>query len=192
VRRFVEKPDRARAEAFVAGGRHLWNAGMFFFRAQDMMAAIRAHLPALAAGLDELDGAHARGEEAAALARVFPSLPAVSIDHGVMEHLDRIAVVPGDFGWSDIGGWHAAWELADKDADGNAAPAHAALVDARGNLVVDRRTSGAKERVIALCGVHDLVVVETDDALLILPRDRAQDVRAIVELLRERGERSMT
>ncbi|MCC6551640.1 MAG: mannose-1-phosphate guanylyltransferase, partial [Polyangiaceae bacterium] len=95
VRRFVEKPDRERAEAFVASGRYLWNAGMFFFRAGDMLAAIRAHLPALADGLEELDRAAARGAEAEALARVFPALPAVSIDHGVMEHVTRLGAEGG-------------------------------------------------------------------------------------------------
>jgi mannose-1-phosphate guanylyltransferase len=189
VRRFVEKPDRARAEAFVAGGRHLWNAGMFFFRARDMVAAIRAHLPALADGLEAIVGAEAEGE---ALARIFPELPAVSIDHGVMERLDRLAVIPGDFGWSDLGSWQSAWELADKDDRGNAAPAGTILVDARDNLVVDLRAKTGQKRVVALVGVEDLVVVETDDALLVVPRSRAQDVKTVVEQLKARGDGELT
>lgn len=193
VVRFVEKPDRARAEAFLAGGRHLWNGGMFIFRARDMLAAVRAHLPALADGLDELDRAAARGDEASALARVFPTLPAVSIDTGVMEKLAEIAVVPGDFGWSDVGSWQSAWELADKDAAGNHAPEGAVLVDARNNHVVDLRSDAAsKKRVVALVGVEDLVVVETDDALLVVPRSRAQDVKLAVEQLKTRGDAERT
>ncbi len=139
VRRFVEKPDRARAEAFVSGGRHLWNAGMFFFRAGDMMDALRAHQPELAAGVTAIAAAGAPGSEAerAALDRIFPTLPAVSIDHGVMEHLGTLAVIPGDFGWSDLGSWQSAWELAPKDDLGNASPAGTVFVDSHRNQVVD-------------------------------------------------------
>ncbi|KYF71158.1 mannose-1-phosphate guanylyltransferase [Sorangium cellulosum] len=192
VLRFVEKPSRERAAEFVASGRFLWNAGMFIFRAGDMRAAIRAHLPALAEGLDEIDSAAALGGEAEAEAvrRVFPRLPAVSIDHGVMEHVAGLAVVPGDFGWSDLGSWQSAWELAEKDERGNSAPAGSVLVDAQGNHLVDLRArSGADDsRVIALVGVEGLVVVETDDALLIVPRDRAQDVKHVVDALKARGQ----
>lgn len=192
VLRFVEKPSRERAEEFLATGRFLWNAGMFIFRAGDMRAAIRAHLPALAEGLDEIDRAAALGAaaEAEAIERVFPRLPAVSIDHGVMEHVGRLAVVPGDFGWSDLGSWQSAWELAEKDERGNSAPAGSVLVDARDNYVVDLRArdGGAGDgRVLALVGVEGLVVVETDDALLIVPRDRAQDVKHVVDALKARG-----
>lgn len=188
VIRFVEKPDRERAAGFVASGRYLWNAGMFFFRARDMLAAVRAHLPALAEGLAELDDAAARGGEAEVLDHVFPGLPSVSIDHGVMEHVGSLAVVPGDFGWSDVGSWRSAWELAGKDDDGNSAPGGAVLIDARSNLVVDLRQQAAGKRVIALVGVEDLVVVETDDALLVVPRERAQDVKHVVDALKGRGE----
>jgi len=187
VERFVEKPGRELAEEYVGGGRHVWNAGMFFFRASAMLAAIDAHLPALATGLRALDAAAARGEEAAALADVFPTLPAISIDHGVMEKARDLAVVKGDFGWNDVGSWESAWELAPKDAHGNALPSGAIAVDAHGNLVRDM-TAGSARKVIALVGVDDLVVVETDDALLVMPRGRAQDVRAVVDALKARGD----
>ncbi|MDI3284990.1 mannose-1-phosphate guanylyltransferase [Polyangium sp. 15x6] len=188
AKRFVEKPDAARAESFVAGGKHLWNAGMFFFRVCDMVEAIRAHMPALAEGLDAIDRAAEEGEEQAALERIFPTLPSISIDHGVMDHVDHFAVVPGDFGWSDVGSFQTAFDLAEKDAQQNAAPPSALFVDARRNLVLDLRT-GAEEgkRVIALVGVDDLVVVETDDALLVVPRARAQDVKEVVAALKARG-----
>ena len=163
VARFVEKPDRARAEAYVAGGRHLWNAGMFFFRAGDMMRAIETCLPELAAGLRTIDEAAARGDEARVLAEIFPKLPSISIDHGVMEKAERLAVVPGSFGWNDLGSWESAWELAPKDAEGNALPDGSVAVEARGNLVRDLRAgAGESKRVYALVGVSDLVIVETD------------------------------
>jgi mannose-1-phosphate guanylyltransferase len=183
VVRFVEKPDRARAEEFLRSGRFLWNSGMFFFRADAVLAGLRAHLPELAAGLRELDVAAAAGREREAVERIYPTLPSVSIDVGLMEKANDVAVVHGDFGWSDVGSWTTAWELAPKDGAGNAVPDDAVVIDARGNLA--RARPG---KVVALVGVTDLVVVDTDDALLVLPRDRAQDVRRVVEALRERGE----
>ncbi len=187
VARFVEKPDRERAARFVAGGKHLWNAGMFFFRASAMRAAITKHLPALGAGLDRLDAAAARGEEAKALAEVFPALPSISIDHGVLENAEKLAVVPGSFGWNDIGSWEVAWELAPRDPAGNVTPDGTVAVDASNNLVRDLTSTPGKRR-FALVGVNDLVIVETDDAVLVIPRERAQDVRAVVDALQKRGE----
>jgi mannose-1-phosphate guanylyltransferase len=185
--RFVEKPNRESAEAFVAGGRHLWNAGMFFYRAAAMRDAIAKHLPSLSAGLDRIDAASAAGDEARVLAEVFPTLPSISIDHGVMERVDRIAVVPGSFGWNDVGNWEVTWEMAVRDSHGNALPEGTVAIDATNNLVKDLTQKAAGKRW-ALVGVHDLVIVETDDAVLVVPRARAQDVRAVVDLLDKRGE----
>jgi len=193
VARFVEKPTRARAEEYVAGKKHLWNAGMFFFRASAMRKAIDAHMPALAAGLERLDAAAKEGKEAAALIDVFPTLPSISIDHGVMEKSTDLAVAHGDFGWNDVGSWESAWELATKDAEGNALPPGTIAVDAHRNLVRDLTSgdsNGKKgKKVYALVGVSDLVLVETDDAFLVIPRERAQDVRSVVEALRTRGDK---
>jgi mannose-1-phosphate guanylyltransferase len=191
VRRFVEKPNRAHAAAFVESGRYLWNAGMFFFRAKDLVAAVRAHLPALGAMLDRLDEAARLGDEGAALDAAFAAAPNVSLDVGVMEKLDRIAVVPGDFGWSDVGSWQAAWDLAPRDDNGNAAPASAILIDARDNLVIDLRSTPT-DRTSALIGVRGMVLVLTDDAVLLLPRERAQEVRTVVEALRKAGRNLLT
>ncbi len=187
VTRFVEKPNHERAVEFLRGGKHLWNAGMFFFEARAMMRAIQTHMPDLYRGLMAIEEGAAKGAEAEVLAKVFPTLPSISIDNGVMEKATGLAVVKGDFGWNDVGSWESAWELAAKDGNGNALPAGAIAVDARGNYVCDRTTSGAK-RVFALVGVEDLVVVETDDAVLVIPRARAQDVRAVVDELKKRGD----
>jgi mannose-1-phosphate guanylyltransferase len=199
VARFVEKPDLPRAEGFLAGGRHLWNGGMFFFQASRLEAEVRAHLPALGAGLDRIDqaaaddasrGTLAAGAEASALAVEFPLLPSISIDHGIMEKAADLAVVRGNFGWSDVGSWQTAYELSSHDAAGNAAPEDAVLIDATGNLVRDLRSGAPADRarrVLALVGVSDLVVIETDDALLVMPRARAQDAKLVVEALSRRG-----
>lgn len=185
VARFVEKPDRARAEQYLASGRHYWNSGMFFFRADVMAAAVRRFLPELGRALDEL-AALPGAERGAATAQAFGSFPSVSIDYAVMEKAEDLAVVPASFGWSDLGSWQSAWELADKDELANAAPADAVLADARGNLVRDLRTDG-RRRVIALVGVEGLCVIETDDALLVISREQAQDVRKVVDALTARG-----
>jgi mannose-1-phosphate guanylyltransferase len=189
VARFVEKPDAKRAEAFVAGGRHLWNGGMFIFRAADMSAAIRAHLPALADGLAAFDAAAKEGREKDAVAARFCELPSISIDVGVMEKVEGLRVIPVDMGWSDVGSWEAAWELAPRDEAENAVRANAILIDARGNYVLDLRTRavGERERVISLVGVSEMVVVATDDALLVVPRARAQEVKKVVDALRATG-----
>jgi mannose-1-phosphate guanylyltransferase len=187
VSRFVEKPDRERAEQFAVSGRHLWNGGMFFFKASVMRDAIAEHLPALAEGLEAIDAAAARGEEASVLAEIFPTLPSISIDHGVMEKAKRVAVVPGDFGWNDVGSWQTTWEMSTRDGVGNSIPEGSVVVDAANNLVRDL-TSGPSRKRWALVGVNDLVIVETDDAVLVVPRARAQDVRAVVDALTKAGE----
>jgi mannose-1-phosphate guanylyltransferase len=178
VKRFVEKPDRARAESFVAAGpsRYLWNAGMFFFRVRDMASLLERHLPGVAAGVARM------GQDPNAIREVFPTLESISIDHGVMEKAEGLAVVPGDFGWNDVGSWQSAWELADRDANGNAVGPGDLVVEAKNNLV---RSLGSMKKAIALVGVNDLVVVETDDAILVIPRDRAQDVRLVVDALKQ-------
>ncbi len=189
VERFVEKPDRTRAEQFMRSGRHFWNSGMFFFRARAMLSAIERHLPELHRGLAALDRAAAEGTDAEPdeTLRFFESAPAVSIDHGVMEKEASLNVVPASFGWSDLGSWHSAWELAQRDQHDNALDSNCLALESSGNLVRDLRTDAGR-RVIAAVGVEGLCVVATDDALLIIPRERAQDVRLVVDALRERGE----
>ena len=191
VARFVEKPNRERAESFLAAGagRYLWNAGMFFFRVRDMTALVSRHLPDLAAGIAKIDAASAGEPEPervrAVVRQVFPTLPSISIDHGVMEKAESLAVVPGDFGWNDVGSWESAWELAPRDDRGNALGPGDVAIDARNNLI--RSLGSHRAKTIALVGVDNLVVVQTEDAILVIPRDRAQDVRLVVENLKTAG-----
>jgi mannose-1-phosphate guanylyltransferase len=185
VRRFVEKPDLERAEQFLASRNYLWNGGMFFFRVDEMSQLLDRHLPELARGLERIDRAAALGDEPAEIENVFPTLPSISIDHGVMEKAERVAVIEGSFGWSDVGSWQSSWELAAKDGNGNAAPDDAVLVDSRGNLICDLRTGGP-HGAIALVGIEDLAVVITDDALLVIPRKRSQDVKKALDALKSR------
>lgn len=186
ARRFVEKPNRQRAEQFLAAGNFLWNSGMFFFRADVIRDAVRRHLPGLGEAIDAFDEAAKGGDEAKVVAERYADLPAVSIDHGVMEKAERVAVVPGDFGWSDLGSWTTAWELAERDAADNALPPEAVAVETSGCYA--RAPEG---KLVALVGVRDLVIVDTEDALLVVPRARAQDVRAVVDALEKRGDRRL-
>ncbi len=173
---FVEKPDLKTARRFVKSPKYLWNSGQFFFTASAVLDEIATHLPALASGLAEL------ADPGADLPAIFAQLPSISIDHGVMENAAGVRVIPADFGWSDVGSWTTAWELGEKDTDRNATSgADAVLEDASGNYV--RAPAG---KIVALIGVKDLVVVDTGDALLVVPRDRAQDVRLAVNALAQR------
>lgn len=183
VARFVEKPDLTRAEAYLAGKKHLWNGGQFFFRADAILQAIAHHLPDLAAGLDAIDRAAADGKEADEVRARYGTLPSISIDHGVMERATGVRCVPGSFGWSDVGSWTTAWELGTRDADDNVVDeAIGVLIESRGSYV--RAPAG---KVVALVGIEDLIVVDTPDALLVMPRSRAQDVRAVVAALEQKA-----
>jgi mannose-1-phosphate guanylyltransferase len=181
VARFHEKPDRAAAERYLAAG-YLWNGGMFFFRADRILAEIRRHLPLLADGLDDILAAHRAGGAGETIARIYPRLPAISLDYGVMEKTSGIVAVPGDFGWSDVGSWAALADLRAADGAGNVVEGRAVLVDAGDNLV-----SADPGALVALVGVSGLVVVRAGDAVLVVPRERAQDVREVVKRLEEMG-----
>jgi mannose-1-phosphate guanylyltransferase len=192
VRRFVEKPDRAKAQEYMLQGNYLWNSGMFFFRADVVQAAIERHMPDLHAGLSQIDAAFDKGpaEYAQTLSRVFPTLPSTSIDYGIIEKEPQLNVVRGGFGWSDLGSWPSIWELSPQDADGNAVTNSTLLVDSHRNLVQSISTNG-KQRLVALVGIDDVCVIETDDTLLIMPRERAQDVRAVVDQLKQLGRKDL-
>lgn len=173
VRRFVEKPDRATAERFLAAGNYLWNAGIFVFRPDILAAAVARCLPALAEGLEQI---RVNPEQ---LDQIWATLPATSIDHGVMEKLDDIAVVPFDGGWSDLGSWDAVHELEPQDGSGNAIVGRGlALAGTTGSLLF-----AADGITVTAIGIEDLVVVATRDAVLVVPRTRCQDVRAAVAAL---------
>jgi mannose-1-phosphate guanylyltransferase len=184
VARFVEKPDLASAERYVASGQYLWNGGMFFLAARRLLAEIERHLPALAAGLAEIAAALRQGPAAAAeaTARVYPTLPSISIDHGVMEKAAGLVTVPGDFGWNDVGAFSALADVLPPDQNGNFVRGLAVTHDAQGNVVVSDDAT-----LVALVGVSDLVVVRAGDAVLVMPRERAQDVKEIVKALEARG-----
>lgn len=183
VERFVEKPDRETAEAYVAHGGYSWNSGMFLFRAARYLEELERHAPAIAAAAREAyAGARADLDFIRIDAEAFAASPNDSIDYAVMEKTDRAAVVPVSCGWSDIGSWSALWSVAERDADDNRIDGDVIALDSRGNLV-----RAAERRMIATLGVEDLVIVDTPDATLVARKERVQDVKLLVEQLKAAG-----
>ncbi|TSE30769.1 Alginate biosynthesis protein AlgA [Tepidimonas thermarum] len=186
VRRFVEKPDAATAASYLASGGYCWNAGMFCFQAGVMLSALqtaspevwaaasrcwehtRAHLPP-GPGMVELDAAS------------FADMPDISIDYAVMEKAPQVAVLPCDLGWSDIGSWNALCQLVPPDDHGNRHIGDAVLVDSRDTFIQ------SEHHLVAAVGVHDLIIVDTADAVLVAHKDKTQDVRKVVQRLKQSG-----
>lgn len=182
VARFTEKPDAATAARLAADGRHVWNSGMFVATAATLLEEFARHAPEMLAAARAALAAATRDLDFIRLdAPAFRAAPALSIDYAVMERTDRAAVLPCDIGWSDVGSWDALWAIAAKDAANNALEGPVTAVDSRGCLV---RSEGIRTAVL---GMTDAVVVTTDDAVLVMPRARAQDVKKVVEALRAAG-----
>jgi mannose-1-phosphate guanylyltransferase len=182
VARFVEKPDMVTAARYLAEGGYLWNSGIFVFRADVILEEIGRAMPVLREQLDTIGHDLGTPRYARTLKRVFPSCPAISIDYGVMEKSQRIAVIPADFGWSDVGSFAALSEVRGTDAEGNVTEGDALVLGGRNDVVL---ASG--KRPVAVIGLDDVIVVDAGDAVLVCRRDRAQDVRKAVDELVRRG-----
>ena len=183
VAAFVEKPDRRTAEGYVSSGEYLWNSGMFFLTAARMLAESQRLMPDLGALLADAAAAPTAAEAEALVRARYAGVPAISIDHGIMEKVGGLRVVPAAFGWNDVGSWAAVSTIRPLDARGNVVLGEATLIDGDGSVVV------ADEQApwVGVLGVRDLVVVATRDAVLVIPKDRAQDVRQIVEAAKRAG-----
>ncbi len=181
VRSIREKPPLEQAREFLRQGSFSWNSGMFVWKASMILGAIERFLPELHAGLMQIREALGTEREEEIVGEVYSTQKAVSIDYGVMEKAGNVLVVPGDFGWSDLGSWDALWEVSGKDENGNAVRGSFIGIDAGNSLV------HSPGKLVALVGVRDLLVVETDDALLICRRGRSQDVRKVVAALEKDG-----
>jgi len=182
VPRFVEKPDATRAAELVASGRYLWNAGMFLFTARALLDGLRRHAPALLAQAERCHATRTQDGEMLRYAEdAFRALPDISLDYALMEKADKVAAVRAGFDWNDIGSWRALVAQVPPDADGNRAQGEAVFVDSRDCYVQ------SADRVVAAVGVHDLLVVDTPDALLIATPAAAQQVREVVARLKSSG-----
>ena len=176
--KFVEKPDLATAQKYVDSGRYLWNSGMFLFSAKTFLKELAAHAPAIHAACERAVKEAIADADFLRLGAAFAACPADSVDYAVMEKTPRAAVVPLAAGWSDVGSWPALHDVLDKDAEGNTTSGDVLLESCRGSYAV------AKSRLVALVGVTDVVVVETSDSVLVMARERAQDVKRIVDALK--------
>mgnify|MGYP000327156207 CR=1 FL=1 len=177
--RFVEKPDLATATAYVASGRFLWNASMFVWRARTLLDEMARLQPDLYAGVQRIAAAWDTADQERETAEVWAGLVESTIDHGIMEHAARVAVVPAELGWSDVGDWHGLGELIAQDDLGNSVRGDLVQVDTSRSVVWSET-----DRVVALVGVDNTVVVDTPDALLVVNRARAQDVKQVVAQLK--------
>ncbi len=187
VDEFKEKPDLETARSYVDSGKYLWNASMFVWKASTLLDEMKQLLPDLYETLMTLAECWDRPDRDAMLQDYWPQLRDVTIDHGIMEHADQVAVVPGSFGWTDLGDWHSLAELMSAiDGENVVVSGEHIPLDTRASLVF------GGNRPVATLGVDNLVIVDTEDVILVCHRSRAQDVRRIVQLLKERNDRSLT
>ena len=179
AKKFTEKPDLATAQAFMESGRYYWNSGMFIWKVSTILQEFKKLMSQFYAQLMEIDTALGTVEERAVLERVWPKVENETIDYGIMERADDVAVIPVDLGWSDVGDWTALAGLLPADAEGNAVVGQHIGLNTKGCLIHGSR------RLVTTIGLEDMIVVDTEDALLICPRDRAQEVRDLVRKLKE-------
>jgi mannose-1-phosphate guanylyltransferase/mannose-6-phosphate isomerase len=174
VKRFVEKPDQVHAEAYLAAGGYYWNGGMFVFRADVFLSMLKQAQPAVHAALPALAEA-----PSPAPAELYQSLPEISIDYGLLERAERVAVVPVSMGWSDLGSWEAIYESRGKDACGNVTHGKVITLESENNLL------WTEHGLLATLGVQNLAVVQTRDATLVCPRDRVADLKGLVARVKQ-------
>lgn len=179
-REFTEKPDTQTAASFIRTGEYSWNAGMFIWRADRALREFEKYQSELYSCMMALQPSIDTPDFGAKLVEVWEQIPSVQIDTGVMEQTDRIAVIPIDIGWSDVGSWDALFDVLDLDTDGNGFKG-----SSPNRLVIDtKNTLVYSDKLTVTIGVEDLVIVDTQDVLMICRRDRAQDVKKVVDMLR--------
>jgi mannose-1-phosphate guanylyltransferase/mannose-6-phosphate isomerase len=179
VARFVEKPDLPTANRYWKSGNYFWNSGIFVWKAATILEELALQQPKLSKILKNLGRQIGTSEFSASLRKAYAKIPSLSIDHAVMEHSARSVVVPVDFGWSDVGSWSSLEEVAPLDKDGNVRNGNIIDIGSRQSVLF------ADRRLVATIGLDNMVVVDTPDATLVCPKDRAQDVKAIVSLLKQ-------
>ena len=189
VRAFKEKPDETTAKAYVDSGDYLWNSGMFFWRIETLLAAFDSLVPELGKETRRILTAPEDGFEAT-MKDAFGRMPVDSIDYAVMEKADNVCAVPSQFGWDDLGSWTALDATHDADGDGNIVVGKCVALDTTNCIIHNTEApeaSGGRMPLVATLGLDNLVIVNTGDAILVCPRDRAQDVKKVLERMREQG-----
>jgi len=180
VRAFTEKPDTPTAEKFVASGEYFWNSGMFVWKASTVLSEVEAHLPEMFEELSKISEELYTEYHNPAIKDFYYASESISIDYGIMERSESVFVVPGEFGWNDVGSWSAVFDLADKDKLGNAVQSvNATFAASENNLIVSN-----SEKMISVVGLNNVAVVETDSAILVCNLETAQGVKQIVDQLK--------
>ena len=185
AKRFVEKPDSETARQMYDSGQYSWNSGMFIWQVKQILAEFRRQMPDFYEKLRRVDQTVGSDNHEETLNQVWPTIAKETIDYGVMEGAGQVAVIPVDIGWSDVGSWASVYEVLSADEDGNRVIGQHVGLDTKDTLVVGNK------RLIATIGLEGLVIIDTDDALLVCTREREQDVRAMVDLLEEVGEENL-
>ena len=181
--RFIEKPDRATAEQLIAAGGHYWNGGIFLFTAGAYLEALDRHAPDILAGARAAyDAGHRDGTVHRPDAAAFARTPSISIDYAVMEKAEQVALVPVSMGWSDVGSWDALHAISAQDEAGNALDGDVLAIDTANSLV---RSTGP---TVTTIGVEDLIIIATEDAVLVMPRGESQRVKEVVEALKAKSD----
>jgi mannose-1-phosphate guanylyltransferase/mannose-6-phosphate isomerase len=177
---FVEKPNIETAREYLRQGNYYWNSGIFIWKTRTFLAEMKKHAPALYSGLTKIQESIGTGSETEAIKRAFKEFESISIDYAVMEKTDRAAVIPADIGWSDVGSWAALDDVSERDPSGNVLTGNVIDLGSRDSIIY------AEKRLVATIGLKDVVVVDTPDATLVCSKDRAQDVKKVVEELKKR------
>ncbi len=181
VERFVEKPDLPTAKEYLASGKYLWNSGMFVWKVSSIMSNMQKLMPDIYDGAVRIGEAYGKPEFNAVLVKEFTAFRSESVDFGIMEHADNIYTIPGSFGWDDVGSWLAVERINETDDDRNYVEGDVISVGS------ERTTICGGKRLIAAVGVEDIIIVDTDDALLVCSKNSTQDVKKVIAQLREQG-----
>jgi len=183
VQQFHEKPVLAKAREFLAQGNFLWNSGMFIWKAATILEEMKTWLPDMYNRMLPVTPYLGTPQEQQAVDAAYQVIEGISIDFGVMERSARAVILKGDFGWSDVGSWSAIYDISGKDAQGNVVSGDVIAVDARGSFIY------SPKKLTAVVGLDNIVIVETDDALLVCAKDKAQDVKKVVDILEQQGKK---
>lgn len=181
VVRFLEKPNYAKAVRFLSSGNYLWNSGMFIWRVDLIRQLIEKHTPQLAHGLNKIGQALGTKQYLTVLEEVYTGLPKISVDYGILERAEKVLVMRGDFGWDDIGSWTALERYAEKDEQGNVIEGRGVFLDTSDTFIY------SPGKTVAAIGVENLIVVNDRDSLLVCRKDRAQEIKKIVQALKDKG-----
>jgi mannose-1-phosphate guanylyltransferase len=181
VRRYVEKPDRKTAEQYLKDGRYLWNSGMFIWKTQTFWNALERFLPSIHHSFDQLRDQFGRSDFSQSLEQVYQNIESISVDYGIMEKSNQVLVIPADIGWNDVGSWTALEQIMEKGENGNIILGHHLGIDSKNIIAYSHK------KLIATIGIEDLIIVDTEDALLVCHKKKAQEIKNLVNLLEEKG-----